>query len=49
MSGVALIWMVCLLSHLIKGVRAEYLLANRGYDTNAVIEQAKKQIMQNVK
>ena len=32
--------------HLIKGIHADYLLADRGYDSNAIIEQAKKQKME---
>ena len=32
-------------STLIEGIDAEYLLADRGYDTDAIIEQAKKQGM----
>ena len=32
-------------STLIEGIDAEYLLADRGYDTDAMIEQAKKQGM----
>ena len=31
-----------LASTLIEGIDAEYLLADRGYDTDAIIEQAKK-------
>ena len=34
-----------LASTLIEGIDAEYLLADRGYDTDAIIEQAKKQGM----
>ena len=32
--------------HLIEGISAEYLLADKGYDTNAIIEQAESQSMQ---
>lgn len=31
--------------HLIEGLSAEYLLADKGYDTNAILEQAAKQAM----
>jgi transposase len=30
-------------SRLIEGISADYLLADRGYDSNAIIEQAEKQ------
>jgi transposase len=33
---------------LIEGLSAEYLLADRGYDTNAILEQAKGQGMEAV-
>ena len=33
---------------LIEGLSAEYLLADRGYDTNAILEQAKNQGMEAV-
>jgi transposase len=35
-------------SKLIEGITAEHLLADRGYDTNAIIEQAKMQGMKPV-
>jgi transposase len=35
-------------SKLIEGITAEHLLADRGYDTNAIIEQAEKQGMKPV-
>jgi transposase len=35
-------------SRLIEGITAEHLLADRGYDTNAIIEQAEKQGMKPV-
>ena len=31
---------------LIEGISADYLLADRGYDSNAIIEQAEKQAME---
>jgi len=34
--------------HLIEGLKVEYLLADRGYDTNALLEQAQKQGMEAV-
>lgn len=33
---------------LIEGISAEYLLADRGYDSDAIVEQAKKQGMEPV-
>jgi IS5 family transposase len=33
---------------LIEGITAEHLLADRGYDSDAIVEQAKKQGMQPV-
>ncbi len=33
---------------LIEGIAADHLLADRGYDTNAILEQAAKQGMQSV-
>jgi transposase len=35
-------------SHLIEGIAAQYLLADRGYDSDAIIAQAKDQGMQPV-
>ena len=35
-------------SRLIEGITAEYLLADRGYDSNAIIEQAETQGMEPV-
>jgi len=35
-------------SKLIEGIAAEHLLADRGYDTNAIVEQAEKQGMKPV-
>ena len=35
-------------SRLIEGLSAEYLLADKGYDTNAILSQAKKQGMKPV-
>ena len=35
-------------SRLIEGIAAEHLLADRGYDTNAIVEQAEKQGMKPV-
>ena len=35
-------------SRLIEGITAEYLLADRGYDSDAIVEQAKKQGMEPV-
>ena len=35
-------------SKLIEGITAEHLLADRGYDANAILEQAKKQGMKPV-
>ena len=32
--------------HLIERVNADYLLADRGYDSNAIVEQAEKQKME---
>ncbi len=34
---------------LIEGISADYLLADRGYDSNAIIEQAEKQAMNSSK
>lgn len=31
--------------HLVEGISADYLLADRGYDSNAIIEQAKASSM----
>jgi transposase len=35
-------------SCLIEGIKAEYLLADRGYDTNAILQQAQNQGMEAV-
>jgi len=37
-----------LASQLIEGITAEYLLADRGYDSDAIVEQAEKQGMKAV-
>ena len=37
-----------LASHLIEGITAEYLLGDRGYDSDAIVKQAEKQGMKAV-